>query len=413
MTAFHRLLSPLSAFALALALAQFSAIANAATVMAVLTSSKGTTVIDTDRAENSLFVVTEGGADTSKSPTSLYDVLAPAGLGAAQIEVKPGFCAVVGDLSNFTTSKRVSLAAGSYNVKTQYGLSNGIQALAVYWAGANGCQSEYDLIYVRDPSKSLAYPAPPSLQGNLPWPSTTSTPAYRIRGFHFGTIGNLAASVYWGGRTIYYNSATKGGFLPYAKTLTIPTCKQASLFYDSFTTLPAGEYSLSPYTGTSAGLTVTDLGPVADCIPPNAQARSAKGALIRHNGNNLCLNPEGGGIPTYDTRAVLTNNCDAADPGNKFRMLVDGSIQHVESGLCLHPRGGANVPYNNTELVFWPVCRQESIKFEYTASHSLRQMTSDMCLHPYGGSPTPSPGTKVVFWNICNEDRLRFTFDAK
>lgn len=124
-------------------------------------------------------------------------------------------------------------------------------------------------------------------------------------------------------------------------------------------------------------------------------------------------------MPTYDTRAVLTSNCSATDPGNKFRMLFDGTIQHVESGMCLHPRGGSSTPGNGTELMFWPSCGANTgaagayIRFENTLKNSLRQLSSGMCLHPNGGSAKPANGTKVVFWQGCNEDRLRFSFDAQ
>lgn len=383
-----------------------------AAIMAVVTSSKGTTTIQTEKEEGSLFYAPEvyynGG-----SGEPFYDLLSPARIGAAKLEVKHGYCAIVGNEPNYIGSKLKVLPAGTYDLKNTYGFSNGIQALSVYWTGSNGCDPKYDVALVENSTGAKYIPVSPSLATM----TYMSTNAYNrdwtefLIDFFGPNMGDSLVSIWTNGKIYYYFNSDMGGFLPLAHTLKVPTCDEVKVNGSGISgTFAAGQYSLAPYKPQD-GLRAQFVSRKTDCKKPTGVQRAAQGARIRHNGNNLCLNPEGGGTPVLDTRAVLTSNCSTTDTNNRFRVLFDGAIQHVKSGWCLHPRGGSSTPGSGTDLVFWPVCNQHSIKFEYTLQNSLRQLTSGMCLHPSGGSPTPAAGTGVVFWHGCNENRLRFTFE--
>ncbi len=409
-------LLPLLLGALAL---QLSAAAHSAYVMAVVKSSKGTTTIQSFKSEGSTFRVSEQYYWYDRS---FRDMLAPAKVGAPTLEVKPGYCAITASEEHFRGSKLRVWGPGVHDVKGKTG--SGIYSLGVYWNGNKACQPEYDWpLLLTDDRKN--YVPIFEMSQNYHFNTNVFTNKYNgseVKDAFLWYDFKLTDSIYYANGTLYYNYNIYG-FSHVAKRLTVPSCNEVLVedvkqniqkFY------AAGDHVLKADFPSDVGyVSLLMTSASDDCKKPSTIQRSAKGGVIRHNGNNLCLNPEGGGVPTYDTRAVLTSNCSATDPGNKFRMLFDGTIQHVESGMCLHPRGGSSKPGNGTELVFWPACGANSgsagayIRFENTLKDSLRQLSSGSCLHPNGGSPTPANGTKVVFWQGCNEDRLRFTFDAQ
>mgnify|MGYP006149402361 FL=1 len=398
---------------------QLSAAAHSNNVMAVVKSKKGTTTIQSFKSEGSTFRVSELYA---WKDGKIIDLLAPASAGAPTLEVKPGYCAITASEEHFRGSKLRVWGPGTHDVKGKTG--SGIHSLGVYWNGNKPCQPEYDWpLLLTDDRKNYVPIFEMSL--NYHFHSNVFTNKYNgseVKDAFLWYEFNLADSIYATSSKIYFNHDIYG-FSHVAKRLTVPSCHEVmveDLKLNTYKFYEAGDHVLKTDFPSNVGYVSLLMNSASnDCKKPSAIERSAKGAVIRHNGNNLCLNPEGGGVPTYDTRAVLTSNCSATDPGNKFRRLFDGTIQHVESGMCLHPRGGSSTPGNGTELVFWPACGAKSgrngayIRFENTLKDSLRQLSSGMCLHPNGGSATPANGTKVVFWQGCNEDRLRFTFDAQ
>lgn len=374
-------------------------------LMATVTSSKGTTRIYASSPADAYFFAPYVYLNKGGSGNYYNDLLLPAGIGSRQFTVQKGYCAAISTTADFAASKPRVYGPGSHSLSS-FIASKGIQGMAVYASGGQPCNLSYDLPLLYSADGRAQRPVAPSAEpdGSL---SQTFTNAFD--GDLVGLLNDF----------IYSGETRNSSFNFVGASLTVPACNQVAVMSTNGPVLRfAGEYSgssLALGNNWSYDFKLTSITP--DCRKPSNIQRSAKGALIRHNGNNLCLNPEGGGVPTYDTRAVLTSNCSATDPGNKFRMLFDGTIQHVESGMCLHPRGGSSTPGNGTELVFWPSCGANTgtagayIRFENTLKDSLRQLSSGSCLHPNGGSATPANGTKVVFWQGCNEDRLRFTFE--
>lgn len=380
-----------------------------AVVMATLSSSSGTSTINSPQHEGAEFITTQ-----VYFAGSMFDMLKPANAGAPVLDLKAGYCAIASNAELFLGSKIKVLTPGRHDVNASYAFKYGIHSLAIYWNGSTTCQPEFDYPLIYNSTKSNYFP----LRRMSAIPAgvyTTGWDATMVNGIALVKGDDLADSYYVIDHTYYLNWGDRG-FTSLARYLTVPTCSRATLEYDyKRMTYGAGEYDVRTDFPVKVRLAKNERSK-DDCKVPGNVPRSATGGLVRHNvsnGRNLCLNPENGGVPTLDTRAVLTANCSTSSPYNKFRTLFDGTIQHVQSGMCLHPKGGASVPAAGTELVFWPVCKQESIKFEMTQSDSLRQLSSGYCLHPSGGSPTPAVGTPVVFWPGCNEDRLRFTFSAQ
>ncbi|KAL4447207.1 hypothetical protein ABPG77_007240 [Micractinium sp. CCAP 211/92] len=116
---------------------------------------------------------------------------------------------------------------------------------------------------------------------------------------------------------------------------------------------------------------------------------------IRHNGTDLCFGPAGTEALDNIYVGLFSTSCFV----HTFVLLPSGSIQHEQTGRCLHPLGGSSTPGLDTPLVFFGVCDEPRLAFNYLPNGALQHVPSGLCIQPLNGVPFDSVG--AVFQVGC------------
>lgn len=197
-----------------------------------------TVVISADTYEGHSFAATHLFYFVINGKGTLADPLAPAGFGAPELEVMPGYCAIVSDADSFTGSKTRYFGEGKYNLTKDYGYEKGIKAFALYWAGAKTkCQTLSDIPVLLNADKTKFYPLIDTSSESLYGVKNTNPYGY-LKGFNESFFAKHSTEYYvllndshyqYSNQLNYNLYSYYGGFIHSGYTLSIPKCYEVEL----------------------------------------------------------------------------------------------------------------------------------------------------------------------------------------
>ncbi|QEY14150.1 hypothetical protein D0B88_18920 [Cellvibrio sp. KY-YJ-3] len=206
--------------------------------LAILKNGTDTTVVSAKTYEDNSFAATHLIGITKNGENVFLDPLAPAKFGAPEIEIMHGYCAVISDNSLFTGTKTRYFGEGKYNLKRDYGYTDGIKALALYWSGRNTkCQTLKDIPIIFNAEKTQLFPLIDTSQQRLYFTKVTNPTGFgnAISETYFATESTkryvrLNDFFYVKNGALFYDvHSNRGGFIDSAFLLSVPKCYEVEI----------------------------------------------------------------------------------------------------------------------------------------------------------------------------------------